>query len=92
MTLRACGLNLRQIETVLKTTFDKMKRDFPKEYANVLIMQGRAKDVGYFSDAERDMEAMCEAYTHIITRAVAKAIEENNKKLCKDIQEFKDTL
>lgn len=88
MSLKSLGLNRRQMESMVNAAFEQMKMDINREYANVLILQGRAKDVGYLSDAERDMEAMCDAYRIVMTRVFAKVLESNNKKIADEIDQL----
>lgn len=81
MSLKALGLDKRQIETMIMRSWDKMKFDIVKEYTNILVRQGRARDVGASKDAEKDMEAMCDAYALVFTRIFSQVIEANNKKI-----------
>jgi hypothetical protein len=89
MSLNTCGLSRRQMETMCKSAFEKMKFEIIREYGNALIMQGRARDVGALSDVERDTEAMCEAYSMSTMRIMAKVIEANNKKILEDLASTK---
>ncbi|MEW5820164.1 MAG: hypothetical protein AB1782_08215 [Cyanobacteriota bacterium] len=89
MTLQTCGLSRRQLETMYKTTYEKMKFEIIREYGNALILQGRARDVGSLSDVERDMEAMCDAYAKSLMNITSRVIEANNKKLLEDFESMK---
>lgn len=80
------GLSRRQLETMIRGALDSMKMELPREYSNILIRQGRARDMGSFNNDERDMEAMCDAYGVILIKAVAKVLDSNNKKVMEDVK------
>jgi hypothetical protein len=81
------GMNQRQIEGLINNLLSSMKIELNREYANILYRQGRAKgDCANFNPVEMDTVAMCEAYSTLFARAVAGAIEANNKKLVEDIK------
>jgi hypothetical protein len=80
------GLSKRQICSIVNSAVDAMKMQLPREYSNVLIRQGRAKDTGFFSSEEQDMEAMCDAYRVLLVEAIGGAIEANNKKITDEVK------
>ena len=86
MSLNSVGLNRRQVESIISNTLKNLKMEVGREYSNILIRQGRARDVGAFNQTEQDMEAMCDAYGVILAKAFARVIEANNKKVYEDVQ------
>ncbi len=88
MSLNSVGLNRRQVEGLIANTLKSLKMEVGREYSNILIRQGRARDVGSLSQVEQDMEAMCDAYGFVLSKAFARVIEANNKKVCDDVQKL----
>lgn len=86
MSFTSFGLNQRQIDSMVNSSVDNMKFELSQEYSNILIRQGRARDTMTFSDVEQNMEAMCDAYKVIFSKAIARVIEANNKKIYEDIK------
>lgn len=79
------GLNQRQLDSMINSAVDNMKVHLESEYGNILIRQGRARDTATFSQVEQNMEAMCDAYKVIFSKAISKVIESNNKRIKEDI-------
>lgn len=88
MSVKTLGLDKRQIETMINTSWNKMKFDIIREYSNILIRQGRARDAGAVNNAEKDMEAMCDAYASLFIRIFAQTIEANNRKITEELKEI----
>lgn len=88
MSVKTLGLDKRQIETMITTSWNKMKFDIIKEYTNILVRQGRARDTGPANNAEKDMEAMCDAYSSLFIRIFAQVIEANNRKITEELKDL----
>ncbi|MGD9579872.1 MAG: hypothetical protein AB7V50_00730 [Vampirovibrionia bacterium] len=88
MSVKTLGLDKRQIESMVAGSWEKMKFDIIREYTNILVRQGRARDTGSVKDAERDMEAMCDAYARIFVRIFSQVIESNNKKITDELKDY----
>lgn len=85
------GLSRRQMETMIRSSLDSLKMELAREYSNILVRQGRARDMGSFNNDEQDMEAMCDAYGTILIKAVAKVLDTNNKKVLEDVKNILET-
>lgn len=81
-------MNQRQLESMLTSEMASIKHELPIEYGNILCRQGRSKDTGNFTSTEMDMEAMCDAYMHFFSRAIAFTIDANNRKLLEDLRKY----